>query len=581
MTQHRGQRGGLVAAGADAGADAASGMEFASAAGVTAVAAPGAVRRDAVRGRLRRLVQHDALSGWGEYRALALVTLLAVLLRWAAYPGIPAGVNQDEADAAYDAYALLMHGTDKWGNRYPVYLPSWGSGQNALLSYLDLPVLKLFGLNAFSIRLVPDLLATLSVPLFYFVLRALYDQRTALLGTLTLAIVPWHMMLSRWALESDLLPFCLLLGVGLFLLATTERASERSAARWLPFAFLPFALALYAYGIAVVVVFPLLFLLLLTSRRILLRHWVATLVGLAAFALLATPFLLFLLVNYVWHAEPAALTSLPFTVPLLLANRSSQVSAGNLTLPYNLLFFATGFYDGLPWSMLPGFLPLGLTIPPLALFGFDISLHTRPLAKQVLPIWVVSTLPLLFLTPLNVNRDNAIFLPLVGLSAVGVVGLVRRCKTPRWRRLIAVALVGSMVVYSAVFTYAYFTRENASISGPFHAGLGSALAEAARVSRPGELTYVSDQIVLNYVYVLYYGKIDPVDFQQHVRYVARDGVYEVHSFRTYRFQPTNPDLASAASYVYVLSRGKHLPCASPTTLWTSGQWVVGRCTNHP
>ncbi|RZK51036.1 MAG: phospholipid carrier-dependent glycosyltransferase, partial [Hymenobacter sp.] len=166
---------------------------------------------------------------------VGLVVIIGVVVRVVKFPSIPPGLNQDEASSAYEAYALALTGCDRWGNHLPAYFPGLGSGQNVLLSYLMVPVVKTLGLNLVATRLVPLVLGLLSLPLFFGFLRPL-GRRPALLGLLLLAIAPWHFMLSRWALESNILVFWMLLGC--FVLA---RAISTQRRRWIVPALLPFA----------------------------------------------------------------------------------------------------------------------------------------------------------------------------------------------------------------------------------------------------------------------------------------------------------------------------------------------------
>ena len=178
---------------------------------------------------------------------LALTLLLGVFIRVGQFPHLPPGLNQDEAASAYEAYSLAETGQDKWGNPLPAYFPAWGSGQNVLLAYLTAPVVKVFGLSVFTARVVSLLLGLLTLPLLYYCLRPL-GWFVALLGTLLLAVAPWHFMLSHWGLESNLVPFFMLLGC-----TTLSRALLTQRRRWIVPALVPFALSLYAYGTTVVV----------------------------------------------------------------------------------------------------------------------------------------------------------------------------------------------------------------------------------------------------------------------------------------------------------------------------------------
>ena len=61
-----------------------------------------------------------------------LLLALGIFVRLYRFGSAPPGLNQDEAFAAYDAWALLHYGADSSLHRFPVYLTAWGSGMNAL-----------------------------------------------------------------------------------------------------------------------------------------------------------------------------------------------------------------------------------------------------------------------------------------------------------------------------------------------------------------------------------------------------------------------------------------------------------------
>ena len=114
------------------------------------------------------------------------------------FGAVPCGMNQDEAFAAYEAYSLLSTGLDTSGYPFPVYLTAWGSGMNALESYLMMPFIALFGLEAWAVRLPQLIVAVLSMIAAYDVMKRLIDRWAALCGLFLLAVCPWHILLSRW-----------------------------------------------------------------------------------------------------------------------------------------------------------------------------------------------------------------------------------------------------------------------------------------------------------------------------------------------------------------------------------------------
>ena len=171
--------------------------------------------------------------------ALSLL-FLGAALRLLGLGFFPPGLNQDEASTGCDAWGLLVSGMDRNGDGWPVLFTSWGSGQNALYAYVLLPLMALFGRSTAVLRLPAALLGTESLFLFWRLGRRHGGPAMGLCALGMLALNPWHLLISRWALESNLLPVCLLLGVYFLDLALGNR----------PWSILPaagaFALGLYA-----------------------------------------------------------------------------------------------------------------------------------------------------------------------------------------------------------------------------------------------------------------------------------------------------------------------------------------------
>lgn len=150
-------------------------------------------------------------------KALMGIFILAVLLRLAFLGSVPLSLNIDELNVVYEAYSLLQTGHDTYGNFWPVHFFSFGWGENVLLSYLLIPVIKLFGIsNLFILRFPVAFFSILTVVVSYFFIRELWGKRIAFWATLLLAISPWHLALSRLVINVALLPFFYVLGSFLF-----------------------------------------------------------------------------------------------------------------------------------------------------------------------------------------------------------------------------------------------------------------------------------------------------------------------------------------------------------------------------
>ena len=63
-----------------------------------------------------------------------LICIIGFLVRLIGIGEKPNALNVDETSAGYEAFSILNYGIDRNGNKLPVFLVAWGSGQNALLS---------------------------------------------------------------------------------------------------------------------------------------------------------------------------------------------------------------------------------------------------------------------------------------------------------------------------------------------------------------------------------------------------------------------------------------------------------------
>ncbi len=89
-----------------------------------------------------------------------LILAMGVFARVYFYGLVPIGLNQDEAFAGYEAWSLMNYGIDTAGYNNPVYLTAWGSGMNALETYLMMPFIAVLGLKPWVIRL-PQLIVAM------------------------------------------------------------------------------------------------------------------------------------------------------------------------------------------------------------------------------------------------------------------------------------------------------------------------------------------------------------------------------------------------------------------------------------
>ena len=172
-----------------------------------------------------------------------LILVFGSILRLMQLGKVPGGYQMDEAYGAFNAYSLFHSGIDSTGHSYPVYFESWGGGQNALNSYLMLPFMVFTGgkITPLVVRLPQAIVAILSLVAVYFLMKEMVDEAAGLWAMLLLSVCPWHIMMSRWGLESNLAPGFLLFGLTFFVYGLKKP-------RLLILSALSYGLSLYCYA---------------------------------------------------------------------------------------------------------------------------------------------------------------------------------------------------------------------------------------------------------------------------------------------------------------------------------------------
>ena len=445
---------------------------------------------------------------------LFLLLLLGISVRLYRFGSAPPGLNQDEAFAAYDAWALLHYGTDSSLHRFPVYLTAWGSGMNALESYLMIPFLALFGVRTWVIRLPQLLLALLALPAAFSVGKRLGGNRGGLCALALLALCPWHILLSRWALESNMAPNLLLPGLCFFLKGREDR-------RFLPLSALCYGLSLYAYSAVWPAMPVLLGLMLLYARPRADRWLLASGVILAGLAL---PLVGFLAVNYGLVPE---FSVGPFSVPKLVQMRSGEISLSHI--PDNLktmLRILITQSDGLKWNS-PGrfglFYPIAL---PFGLLGLGVLVRRAAVSMRrrqydpsvLLLVWLCVGALLCSLISVNINRMNFLLMPSALCIALGAETALRL--SGRYRQAGAALLLTALLLCFGFFARFYFGEYTASLGGEFTAGWDDALDAA--LSHEGTI-YVTR--ALHYPKLLLRSETSPQEFNNTVEYAYYPAQY--------------------------------------------------------
>ncbi len=499
-----------------------------------------------------------------------IIMIAAAFLRLYRLGDVPYGLQQDEASIGYDAYTLATYGIDRNGYHFPIYPITWGCGGGSpLLIYLNVVSVSLFGTGIVKLRMIPAACGILTVLLFYLILRLAFEKNVrniaSLLGAGFLAVCPWHVILSRWSLDCNIMPFNLLLSVYLFLLGVKGKSTlfyGLSAAS--------FAVSMYSYGAATIVI-PLFLLFIsaycLKERLITIRQ---LLVSVAAFMIVFAPLLLFYAVNYLGVPEIVtehfcfnkftaartgeAFISLDKNLPGKIAGnlrailRAVSVGDDSFTIAHYYEGYATLFEFTFPITL------IGIVTAIMDLFrkrgdrGND-GLHS---VSDAIFLFLTLGCVILGLVILpDINRLVMIFVPMIYFFVKGAVFAADNLGKISTAALCLILLVGGLS-----FSRDYFKDFNTWSISIYMPGYGDAIKRAYEIAGDDRMIYSTyDGLSAPFMLALYYNNYDPHRFYTTVEYKDEKAEFRIaESFGNFVFHlPDDLTESEHDTDVFVLS----------------------------
>ena len=462
-----------------------------------------------------------------------IILIVGFLVRLIAIDKFPTAFNVDEASEGYEAFSILNYGIDRRGNFLPVFLVSWGGGQNALLAYIMIPFIKILGLSELSIRLPMAILGCFTLFLFYLLLKNISNKTLGLCGLAFFAICPWHIMKSRWGLESNIFPDLILISIYLLV-----KGLENKNNMLYYLAFVIAGLTGYSYGTAyffLPIFIMLLLIVLCVKKEISVAKAIASLL---VVTVVNIPIMLYVIINKFDLPQ----INLPFmTIPRLTVKRYEEVTSifsGNF-INQSLSNFVTSIKliisqnDNLPWNALPisgttytisiVFLLIGL------ITAFNNKRKIKIKYNYIFNIWFIVSILLLFVCEPNINRINIIWIPIIYYIVLGIYRLSEFSNG--LRNIIIVAYI----VFFINFQIRYYNQDfNSNAYFTFEANFQEVVEFTENIDKK---IYVGNTIKEPYIYFLFYSKYNPNEFCRTVSYYEPNSQFEeVRSFGKYNFE---------------------------------------------
>lgn len=390
-----------------------------------------------------------------NHNVLVLILLIFILVTsFYRLSNLPFGLHVDEAGMAYDAINLAKFGVDRYLNKFPVYLINYVAGQSAMYAYLAAILIKLFGYSTFIIRTPIALLRFILSYLSYKVVKNHSGKNKALLFLLVIATLPYFIMQSRWGLDCNLMVGFISISVYFF---TNYMLNNKKSNLIFSGIFLGLSLYTYALSYIIIPIFLLLTLVyLLYIKKITIKEIV--IFGIPIF-ILSMPLILMICVNNGLIDEIKGIITIP-KLPYYRGNELSINNIGNnLYIVKSILTYDNPEFFGtaLEYNALPQFGTIYYMSIPLFIIGLINTLSKiKTLIKKysldmIMLAWLISVLlcQLLIDYP-NINKSNAIYVPIAYFITKGIEYLMKHIKYFLWIVICLISLntVNFLIYYN-------------------------------------------------------------------------------------------------------------------------------------
>lgn len=488
---------------------------------------------------------------------LCCIILVAFILRFwhlASYPAL----NADEASIGYDAYSLLQTGKDQHGNAWPIDFQSFNDYKPGLYVYLVMPLVKVLGLNEWTVRIPNAAIGVLSVFAIYLLVKELFgkDKETlALLSALFLAVSPWHIQFSRGGWEVNTATFFVTTGILFFI-----KYAHQKQLSFLISSIVLFILSVYCYQ-ATRVVTPLIGLgLVIIYRKEFFKNLAHITTVIVIGVVLITPLILDFTKGSVLnraagvglfadsgprarveeqrgdYANPASFVAVALHNKVV--NYTLAFAANWLSHFHGEFLFLSG--DSVTRNKVPETGQMYLTDILFLAVGF-IVIFKKKLgeSEQVLLIWLVVgpvASALTFQAPSALRAQN-IVVPLIIISALGLVSLINFIKGKNIKK-IAILFFGILIAWGfARYEIMYWSHMSKEYAYSSQYGVKELVDFVKTHQDKYSKILITDRYDQPYVLFLFYLKYPPAKFQSEHSLTPKDqfGLSTVNHFDKYYF----------------------------------------------
>lgn len=383
---------------------------------------------------------------------IILIFTIAIFSRIYLWPNTINEINCDEAMTAINAKAISETGKDMYGTSWPVYFETWlVGGQSAMLTYFMALSIKLFTFSTFAVRLPMLIISIISLYIFYKLIDLIFEnKKITIITLLILAINPWHIMQTQWALDCNLFPHFILMAVYML-----TKGIKENKTTLIYFSMGIFGISTYSYGVALYAVPIFLIIYMIVALKNEAVTWKEVIISALIVSIFTLPLIIMTVINLfdLDNISIGGITIQKFqyftrTNDMILFSDNILIQiCKNIKALFKILVLN---YDGLKWNAIYGIGTIYVGSIIFAIIGLVLLIKDQEIdknAKNPIIIWtIVSLLIGVLINNVNINRLNVIWYPIILLIGFGLYKVWEKFNFNK--KIIAIIII----IYTMEFT---------------------------------------------------------------------------------------------------------------------------------
>lgn len=467
------------------------------------------------------------------FLGLILALIYGVISRTMWLSKSPPSLNWDEAAIGYNAYSLLETGRDEYGRFMPLTLRSFDDYKGAIYAYLTVPFIKILGLNQTAVRLPSALAGVGLIFLAYLLGKKIESEMTGVFAALAVALSGWGLIFSRTAFESNLGLFFLMLGIYLSIFSKKNIYNLLWGSFWL-------IISAYTYHSEKMVV-PFILLWILIRYKKIFSKKIAVVYGLFLF-FLGTPLIFTFFwgggnlrfkgtsIAKLWPFKPEQSFLHPVSMPFYFLNESFGRILAPLS-PANL--FVRGSVGGAQQIYMAGIYPVSF----MAVFVVGIFSFVKNFKKHFylfVLLFVFGIVPVISWNWFSLVRSIPFVFMLSIIIGVGVSFVYKNLG--RFKNLFLIIFLGFLMLEGIYNLNSAWMSVPAYFAGDYQDGMSDLVKGIQKNEAGFDRIIVDTNQAQAYIFMLFYGKFDPAEYQKLSLELSPEDLKEHTGFGKYEFR---------------------------------------------